>query len=269
MIPTLAACLCLGAVDLGELQSVGVRARLLVTVHREGAGPGLARARYDLEIDAPGKAEVRGPRLEDSLSAWRTVAEGSSWSEGRQGRWLELEQDASRPGAAPLPGVVLRVRASPEGPWSELSWPGPLHTLADIAGPERTPPPPPGPWWPWALGLAAAAGAAAYVLRPRRLPPPPPTPREKALARLASARTLDEAEAAVRTYFHEQHGIPLSRLPDEVGPAHPRLAEVLRRCQACRFSPRPAPPAELEDTLALARLAVTEDGEEGQTAKEA
>ncbi len=264
----LALLLSLPALDLGTRSAGEVQGRLSVTVHREGAGPGLARARLDIEITGPAAAETQTPRLEDALAAWHVARAGSSWAEGRVGHWLELEQDQAKPGAAPLPGVVLRVRPGPDADWSELKWLDPLHSLAAVAGVEVTPPPPLGPYWPWAVAVLAVALLAALPFL-RRKPPPAPevTPRERALAALASARSLDDAEAAVRHYLSERHAVPASRTPAEIEPEHPALGAVLRRCEAARFAGLPACPEDVEEALSLARATVAGEGESAQTAK--
>jgi hypothetical protein len=147
-------------IDLGEKSSDGVRARLLVNVLREGAGPGRARVRLEVEITGPPSLEAEFPRLGDALAAWRVERTASSWQADTDAHVaLSLELKQIRDGQPGLPDVVLRVRPGPGTEWAELIWPEPLHDLKDVAPVIPPGPPPERTGWPSRICLSSSERA--------------------------------------------------------------------------------------------------------------
>lgn len=259
--------------DLGEQEAAGVRARLRVAVPGEGAGPGLARVRLEMDVAGPAGLEAEFPRLDDA--AWRVGRAGSSWrpdGEVRVALWLELVQ--TRPGPAELPSVALRVRPGPKAGWEELIWPDPLQGLKGVPDIESPPPPAEAGTWPWLLVLlAGCAGLALLPLfwrGPARLPQA--TPRQRALEALASISGpggFDAAEAALRRFLAEEHSVPPARTAAELEKEWPAFAAVFRLCERARFSGAPAPQERLEEALRMARVAIAEGGQDGEPGKTA
>jgi hypothetical protein len=264
------------SIDQGEKTSNGVSARLLVNVLREGAGPGRARVRLEIDVTGPPSLEAEFPRLGDALAAWAVVQAASSWRADKEAHVsLALELKQIRDGQPGLPDVILRVRPSPDAEGGELIWPEPLHDLKDVAEIEPTPPPPERTSWPWLL-IAFAFAALLLVPLLWRGPPriTPISPRRRALDALdalpgpAEAR-FDAVEAVLRRYLAEEHAVPPARTAAELEKEWPAFAGVFRLCERARFSGLPVPPAELEEALSLARQALAEAGEKGEPGKPA
>lgn len=265
-----------------------VTARLTVTIPDQGAAPGLAQARWTLEVEGPPTLEIDGPRLEDALDGWRRPAEASSWAPGRvEVTWLTVQ---TKPGVVPLPGVTLRVRAGPAAAWDEVSWHDILQEPRDVPPPIAPPAAPASPW-PRRLLFAAfvVQGAVLLLLGARRWrrwrarPVPPPTPREAALAALESPELPGPGEprarfahvaAVVRDFLERERGVPAGRLTtDELAAALRagglaeddilRARNILVACDRVKFSAR----AGVPDCAAAAReLIATLPGKDGAPA---
>src|SRR5262249_9044191 len=138
---------------------------LIVNVLREGAGPGRARVRLDIEITGPPSLEAEFPLIGDALTAWNVEWAGSSWRVDKEAHvFLSLELKQIRDGQPGLPDVILRVRPGPGTKRGEFLWPEPLHDLKDVAPviPIDHPLPERG-GWPWLLIAVIACAALLLV----------------------------------------------------------------------------------------------------------
>jgi hypothetical protein len=237
--------LLLWAVDLETKRAGDVAAQLRVIVPDEGVAPGLARVRLEITLRGPESMEIDGPRLEDAFAAWRAPIVSSAWTDEGVTRSVLLEQ--RKPGAAPLPGVVLRVRSSPGEGWRELSWPDPLHEPRNVSPIETTQPLPDGVWWPWAAGAVVLVLLAALLGRRRIAAAVPVDPATEAFTTMHSG-SPDDVERALRHYIARRFAVPahaatpgelLAALRDQLGEAAALLEEALKRCEAARFGPVP------------------------------
>jgi hypothetical protein len=249
-----------------------VEARLRLDLPDEGAGPGRARVRLDVEVTGPEDLEVDGPRLEDSLAAWRVTRRWSSWR--REGGRCVIATTATieqvKPGVVPLPGVVVRARESDRDEWHELTWDDLLRESREGAGIQETERPPPSPW-PGRLGVGAlvvvlALAAALVVRRVMRRKPRPVPAYVRALAYLGEANVSPaRAELVVRDYLDERFGLATRRqtaremlgscsgLPEE---ARRALEELSGRAELVKYAGVAADEAERLRAIALARQVI-------------
>jgi hypothetical protein len=259
-----------------------VEARLEIVVPEEGAGPWRSRLLVTLSFTGPPGLEVQGPRLEDALAAWRVVRRWSSWGqEGQQVHWsLTLQLEQIKPGQVAPPGLVAEVRTGPEEPWREVSWLELLSEPRDVAPPDFTSPLPVSAWpdrlrW---VSVGLACGLLVLLLvravRRRLLARQVQPPDIRALARLEvgalppadrPAERFAHAEAVVRDYLDEQHGLKtrqqttreiVARL-DELPPeARDAFRELLDRGELVKFAAQAPTAEECDRAVELARLVI-------------
>jgi len=197
-------------VELEPRSLQGMTGVLRIELAREPEGIGLAGVWLHLTVTGLPTAQLDGPRLEDPLDAWRERWRLSSWTaEGTIVRSVYLVQ--RKPGPAPLPDVVLRVRTAPDAPWHEWAWYEPLATSKPVAPVEKTSMPPPPAWvmWPWvvAAGLLAAFVAIWWWQRWQRKPSKHLSPEQRFLQRLSQA---DDKEVFVLLHKYLNESFSLS-----------------------------------------------------------
>jgi hypothetical protein len=242
--------LCLfSAIDLEPRSADGLSAVLRIDLAPEPEGIGLAGVWLRLTVNGSSTVEIDGPRLEDPLAAWRERVRLSTWTaEGTVVRSVYLVQ--RKQGPAPLPDVIVRVRAGPGSNWHEWAWYEPLGASKPVAPIEITPSPPapPGPLWPWAsTALAALVGIGIVLWRRfrRRLQRPRPSPEQWALQRLE--QTPDsEIEPLLRQYLQDAFALRCGSLTrTELGELlrdwpkslREELESLLKEAEAVRYGP--------------------------------
>lgn len=249
--------------------------------------PGLAEVTLRVEVEGPGRIEAE-TRLNNTLSAWQitktpatTVHDGrTSWTET-----VRLQQ--TKTGPAPLPGLKVRFRTSPAGPWDEPEQWTELLTPRDGPGPEGLSlPSTPAPW-PWlaslsALALAVLLAAGWTWRRLTRRQPMELTPEQRALAALErlesqvetlpSAQVHSEVSLLVRGYLAERLTLrALQQTTPEFLQAIEKgqqlsseqrgaLQELLQSCDQARFAPVKVAPAECRQAIEQALLLVQQTG---------
>lgn len=260
-------------VELTTLRRGEVTARAEVRVADKGVGPGRGVVFFKVSLEGPGTLQVEGPRLEDALAAWRIGWQTSSWSGDQPGSLeINLGLVQLKPGAAPLPGVRLRVRGQPSETWQDVAWLDPLHEPRDVA-PIVDLPPLPAPAWRTYL-LPAASGAIVLLLvglllnwaRRRQVYSPPIPAWRRALLLLDKEDGVEQVTGILRGFLHEQGALPTARLttaellsllasqrnfPDD---ALAKLRQVLELADLVKFAGH-APSAE---EAKAARLSVRE-----------
>lgn len=281
------------AVDL-PARAGDLEATLRLSVPDEGAGPGRALVRIEIEVSGPAGMEVDAPRLEDAFSAWRAGRRSSAWNSDDSRVHLTLVLEQTKAGVVGLPGVVVRARPGPGGEWHELSWPDLLHDPRDGPDPDFQKELPPSSWpglLRWialavllALGVPLAIRFARRRGRPTVLPP-----HARALARLGGeglrpAAHLALLDQVVREYLDERFGLHTRRhtgaelaadcaaLP---GAAREAVLELSRLTEPARFAgvePREEERGRAVDLArraieACAALPVGQEAGEGQMGK--
>jgi hypothetical protein len=240
----------------------GMTATLSVQVPEQGPAPGRGRVTLTLQVSGPAALEVDEPILEDALAGWRVEWAGSSWTINKDRvsvvQTLQLVQ--IKPGAVPLPGVTLRLRASTSASWQSASWPEVLAEPRDVPPPVAVPPVPPSPW-PARLVASGIVLAAALCLsllvlvgqrwragRKRPLPA-----HDRALLRLDEmpadpVAAVLHLDTVLRRYLQERFGVEalartnrelLAALTEEQSlPAEQAaaLADLLSWCELAKFA---------------------------------
>jgi hypothetical protein len=267
----LIALACATSTDDLVQRSGRIEARLCLDVPAEGVEATKARVQIDVVVTGPADLEVSGPRLEDSLAAWRVAGRASSWREqgGDCVIVVSMTLEQTEGGVMPLPGVVLLVREGPSGDWRELAWPDLLRDPRE-AKIEQTEAPPPSPW-PGRLGVVAlfAVVALAALLLVRRVlkrKTRPVPAHVRALRHLGEARVSPaRAEVVVREFLDERFGLTTRRqtsremlgacaaLPQE---AREALGELSSRAEMVKFAGLTPDEAERLKAIELARRVI-------------
>jgi hypothetical protein len=235
--------------------------------------------RVTLSLEGPAPLRVEVPKAlltADADSAWRIRPDGDARVTalpGNRERWEQrLRLDPYVEGA-PLVASFAPVKAN----GLSVTFPAVRVTVEKKVGantavlpvtpPENPPAPPevpranPLPYIAAAVAVVCFALAAVVWKRARRVPPVPP--RERALADLAAAESVERVGDVLRAFVERQYGVPATKLttnellsappvrdwpPDRAAP----LREVLEACDVAKFAG--APPA-VTDRAALARRA--------------
>jgi len=239
-------------VELDPRSHQGMTGVLHIELPREPEGVGLAAVWLHLTVTGSPTAQLDGPRLEDPLDAWRERLRLSSWTaEGTIVRSVYLVQ--RKPGPAPLPDVVLRVRTDPDAPWHEWAWYEPLAASKPVAPVELSSTPPLNAWvvWPWGVAAAflAACVAVWWWRRRQRKPSEHLSPEQRFLQHLNQA---DDKEIAIllRNYLNESFSLSCQHLTvhelqhllaDWPVDLRSELTQLLEQAEQARYSPAVAP----------------------------
>jgi len=242
--------------------------------------PGLAEVTLLVEVEGPGTLDME-TRLSDALSAWQiTKTPATRVHDGRTTRTETIRLQQTKAGPAPLPGLKVRFRTSPAGPWEEVEWTE-LLAPRDGPAPDGLPTPSAATPWPWLANLSALAVAvllaAAWIWR--RLTYRAPlelTPEQRALAALErletqvetlpSASIHSEVSLLVRGYLAERLALralqqttpEFLRAIEEGQHLSPEqraaLRDLLQSCDQARFAPVRVAPEECRRAIEQARL---------------